>query len=282
MICKAIGSLIDYALKKDLIVECDIYVVRNYFMDLLGVEEWTEPEDGYEDKSIDDILKVLIDYAVEKGIIKDTANSRDLFDTALMGIVTPMPREVMEMFYGFYYIDVARATEFYYELNKDLNYVRAGRMSRDKKWKYNSEYGMLDITINLSKPEKDPRDIAMLANQKSASYPKCQLCPENMGYAGRADHPARQNLRPISFEVEKENWFFQYSPYGYYNEHCIFFNEKHIPMKIDRAVFYKLCDIIDFLPHYFVGSNADLPIVGGSILTHEHFQGGKYTFAMET
>jgi len=282
MICRAIGSLIDYALKKDLIVECDVYVVRNALMDLLCVEDWAEFEEEYEEKSIDEILDTLVDYAIDNKLINDTANSRDLFDTKIMGILTPMPREVMEMFYGYHYLDPKQATDFYYEQSKDLNYVRAGRMAKDAKWKYNCEYGELDITINLSKPEKDPRDIAMLANKKSSSYPKCQLCPENAGYAGRADHPARQNLRPISFEIDKENWFFQYSPYGYYNEHCIFFNEKHIPMKIDRAVFYKLCDILDFLPHYFVGSNADLPIVGGSILTHEHFQGGRYTFAMET
>ena len=282
MICKAIADLIEYGIKKDLIVECDTYVVRNYLMDLLNVSEWEDCEPDTEKKSIDDLLTVLVDYAVEKGIINDTSNFRDLFDTRIMGILTPMPREVMEMFYGFHYLDPEKSTEFYYEMNKDLNYVRAGRMAKDTKWKYDCEYGELDITINCSKPEKDPRDIAMLANKKSSSYPKCQLCPENAGYAGRADHPARQNLRPVSFEIQKENWFFQYSPYGYYNEHCIFFNEKHIPMKIDRDVFYKLCDIVDFLPHYFVGSNADLPIVGGSILSHEHFQGGRYTFAMET
>ena len=193
-----------------------------------------------------------------------------------------MPREIFAEFERHYKESPEAATEWYYKINKDLNYVRAGRIEKDLRWKYPCEYGVLDITINCSKPEKDPRDIAAAKKQKSAAYPKCQLCPENAGFVGTAKHPARQNLRPIPMNVGGEEWEIQYSPYGYYNEHCIAFNKKHIPMKIDSAVFGKLFDIIDFLPHYFVGSNADLPIVGGSILTHEHFQGGRYTFAMET
>ena len=198
-----------------------------------------------------------------------------------MGVFTPMPREVNQKFKNEYFRSPEDATDWYYSFSKKLNYVRAGRIAKDLKWTYDCDYGTLDITINRSKPEKDPRDIALAKKQKAAGYPKCQLCAENAGFAGTATHPARQNLRPISVEVGGSEWQLQYSPYGYYNEHCIVFNVEHIPMKIDSTVFGKLFDIVDYLPHYFVGSNADLPIVGGSILSHEHFQGGRYTFAME-
>ncbi len=282
MICGAIQNLIDYGIKCHLITVADEIVVRNQLMDTLHLTDWKDgmiPEAG---DSIDEILKTLVDYACKQGIIADTINSRDLFDTKLMGYLTPMPREIIAEFERHYKESPEAATEWYYKINKDLNYVRAGRIEKDLRWKYPCEYGVLDITINCSKPEKDPRDIAAAKKQKSAAYPKCQLCPENAGFVGTAKHPARQNLRPIPMNVGGEAWEIQYSPYGYYNEHCIAFNKKHIPMKIDAAVFGKLFDIVDFLPHYFVGSNADLPIVGGSILTHEHFQGGRYTFAMET
>ena len=281
MICKAVQKLLDYAKHNKLITEDDIYVVRNELMDALQLSDWTESETTYKGETIDEILEPIIDYACKQGIITDTVNSRDLFDTKLMGLMTPMPREIISEFNRLYAESPEKATDWYYKYSCELNYVRAGRIEKDLRWIYSSEYGDLDITINRSKPEKDPRDIAMAKKQKSAAYPKCQLCPENAGFAGTAKHPARQNLRPIPLTVANQKWEFQYSPYGYYNEHCIVFNTEHVPMKIDAEVFGKLFDIIDFLPHYFVGSNADLPIVGGSILSHEHFQGGKYTFAME-
>ena len=281
MICKAVQKLLDYAKHNKLITEDDIYVVRNELMDALQLSDWTESETTYKGETIDEILEPIIDYACKQGIITDTVNSRDLFDTKLMGLMTPMPREIISEFNRLYAESPEKATDWYYKYSCELNYVRAGRIEKDLRWIYSSEYGDLDITINRSKPEKDPRDIAMAKKQKSAAYPKCQLCPENAGFAGTAKHPARQNLRPIPLTVANQKWEFQYSPYGYYNEHCIVFNTEHVPMKIDAELFGKLFDIIDFLPHYFVGSNADLPIVGGSILSHEHFQGGKYTFAME-
>ncbi|MBQ7007985.1 MAG: UDP-glucose--hexose-1-phosphate uridylyltransferase [Ruminococcus sp.] len=280
MICYAVQKLIDYAIKNELITSDDIYVVRNQLMEALKLTDWTENDAKYTGESIDEILDPLIEYACENGIISDTANSRDLFDTKLMGILTPMPREVIAEFKRRYAVNPQDATDWYYDFSKKLNYVRAGRIAKDLKWEYPCEYGTLDITINCSKPEKDPRDIAAAKTQKVSAYPKCQLCPENAGFAGHATHPARQNLRPFPMNVNGEKWQLQYSPYGYYNEHCIAFNEAHVPMKIDASVFGKLFDIVDYLPHYIIGSNADLPIVGGSILSHEHFQGGNYTFAM--
>lgn len=280
MICSAIQRLIDYAIKNDLITSDDELVARNMLMDALGVTEWQDEEITPADAPIDDILAPLIDYACENGVIEDTNANRDLFDTKLMGILTPMPREIIRDFREQYADSPLSATDWYYDISKKLNYVRAGRIAKDLKWTYGGEYGTLDITINRSKPEKDPRDIAKAGATKSVAYPKCQLCAENMGYAGRHDHPARQNLRPIPIKINGGDWYLQYSPYGYYNEHCIVFNSEHIPMVIDAEVFLKLFDFIEKFPHYFIGSNADLPIVGGSILSHEHFQGGHYTFAM--
>ncbi len=279
--CLDIRRLIQYALSGGLIQAEDEYVVRNQLMEALGLSEWEEPSSGYCGEPVDEILEALIGDACAAGIIADTAASRDLFDTKLMGILTWFPHEVAREFFRRYETESPEsASDWYYGYSKKVNYVRAGRIARDLKWTYESEYGLLDITVNRSKPEKDPRDIAAAGAAKASSYPKCQLCPENAGFAGHASHPARQNLRPIPLKVRGEGWQFQYSPYGYYNEHCILFNERHIPMKIDGEVFEKLFDVIDFLPHYFAGSNADLPIVGGSILSHEHFQGGNYTFAM--
>ena len=282
MICESISKLIDYGIKRNIITVEDVYFVRNRLMDALSLSDWKECDAVSGDESIDEILAPIVDYAVEQGIISDTTNSRDLFDTRLMGLLMPMPREVIANFDMRYKEDPEFATEWYYRFSKDVNYVRAGRIAKDLKWQYESEYGTLDITINRSKPEKDPRDIAAAKTAKASGYPKCQLCVENAGFAGHQNHPARQNLCPIPITVGGESWSLQYSPYGYYNEHCIAFNNSHVPMKIDAAVFGKLFDIVDYLPHYFIGSNADLPIVGGSILSHEHFQGGKYTFAMET
>lgn len=282
MICEAVQGLINYGIEKHLITSVDELVVRNEIMDILRLTDWKDVKLETCEQTIDEILETLVDYACKQGIIADTSNSRDLLDTKLMGCLTPMPREVVAEFEKHYHMSPEEATNWYYEYSQNLNYVRTGRIAKDLKWKFPCEYGVLDITINCSKPEKDPRDIAAAKKQKSSAYPKCQLCPENAGFVGTAKHPARQNLRPIPLMVAGEEWEIQYSPYGYYNEHCIVFNTKHVPMKIDAAVFVKLFDVLDFLPHYFVGSNADLPIVGGSILTHEHFQGGRYTFAMET
>lgn len=281
MICDAIQCLINYGITQNLITKADQFVVQNQLMEALHLTDWQLSGAGTEpDASIDAILQPLVEYACSNGIIADTAASRDLFDTKLMGILTPMPHEMIAKFQERYQESPEAATDWYFDISQKLNYVRAGRIAKDKKWKYASEYGMLDITINRSKPEKDPRDIAAARNQKAAAYPKCQLCPENAGFAGNPNHPARQNLRPIPMQIDGQNWELQYSPYGYYHEHCIVFNDAHVPMKVDHAIFEKLFDVLDFLPHYFIGSNADLPIVGGSILSHEHFQGGHYTFPM--
>ena len=280
MICQEIQNLLAYAIRTGLIQPEDEIVARNQLMDVLHVAAWEASEPAEDSRSVDEILAKLVDYACEQGLIENTSGMRDRFDTRLMGCMTPYPREVQRTFREKYDVSPQTATDWYFAYNQNVNYVRAGRIAKDIKWTYPSEYGVLDITINRSKPEKDPRDIAAARTQQAVSYPKCQLCPENAGFAGTATHPARQNLRPISIRIHDEPWQLQYSPYGYYNEHCIAFNQKHVPMKIDAAVFEKLFDFLDFLPHYFIGSNADLPIVGGSILSHEHFQGGHYTFAM--
>ncbi len=279
MIYKAVEGLIKHSLNCGLIAEDDILVVRNQLMDILKLTEWyqKEPLSG----TVEKLLNIITDYACEKNIIENTSVQRDLFDTRIMGVFTPMPREVNAEFQRKYAESPENATNWYYNFSKNLNYVRAERIARDLKWTYSSEYGTLDITINRSKPEKDPRDIANAKNQKSSDYPKCQLCAENMGFAGNLNHPARQNLRPVNINIQGEKWYLQYSPYGYYNEHCILFNSKHVPMIIDKTVFEKLFDFAEQFPHYTIGSNADLPIVGGSILSHEHFQGGKYQFPME-
>lgn len=281
MIYDDIQRLISYALKEELITTEDVYVIRNQFMEIFQLTDWQETNANCQNEDIDTILCPLIDYACAKNIIPDTTAYRDLFDTKLMGILTPMPREVTSAFRKHHAKSPEAATNWYFDFSKKVNYVRQGRIAKDLKWTYESDYGTLDITINRSKPEKDPKDIAAAKSAHGTSYPKCQLCPENAGFAGNLNHPARQNLRPIPISVYKKNWQLQYSPYGYYNEHCIVLNEAHTAMKIDDTVFEKLFDILDYLPHYFVGSNADLPIVGGSILSHEHFQGGRYTFAMK-
>lgn len=280
MIETAVQALIDYALEKKLISDDDEICVRNSLIDVLRLDNWNAPEEkAY--GTVDDILDDIVDYAIEKELIPASNAWRDLFDTRIMGIFTAMPHEVISKFREKYSESPKAATDWYYAYSEDTNYVRKGRIAKDIRWKYDSEYGQLDITINRSKPEKDPRDIAAARNAVKVAYPACQLCMENTGFAGTLTHPARQNLRPVPLTVHGSKWGFQYSPYGYYNEHCIVFNSEHIPMKIDADVFGKLFDILETLPHYFVGSNADLPIVGGSILSHEHFQGGNYTFAME-
>ena len=276
-----IDSLISYAMNKGLAAPEDHIVLINRILEILGMDAY-ESSDEPQIEELEEILKNLLDYACEKGLCEDNVVARDLFDTKLMGALTPMPREVIAIFNALYEKSPEAATDWYYQFSCDTDYIRRYRIAKDMRWKYTSDYGEIDITINLSKPEKDPKAIAAAKNAPQSSYPKCQLCVENEGYAGRMNHPARQNHRIIPITVADSPWCLQYSPYVYYNEHCIVFNSQHIPMKIDRSAFKKLLDFVTLFPHYFVGSNADLPIVGGSILSHEHFQGGHYTFAMET
>lgn len=261
--------------------EDEIYTINQY-LEVFRLDEYEDPDIEGEEIILPEILDRLTDTAYDRYIIKsDDIVTRDLFDTKLMGILTPKPSQVIKEFRTYYEESPKKATEFFYEFSQDTNYIRRDRVKKDMKWKVNSPYGDIDITINLSKPEKDPKAIAAAKNAKQSSYPKCQLCMENEGYAGRMNHPARQNHRIIPLTINDRKWGFQYSPYVYYNEHCIVFNGQHVPMKIDRAAFTKLFDFVKQFPHYFLGSNADLPIVGGSILTHDHFQGGHYEFAME-
>ena len=274
-------SLISYAMNNGLAEPCDHQVLLNRLLDLLRMDDY-EPSQDIQSENLEEILRGILDYACEKGLCENNITARDIFDTRIMGALTPMPREVIRTFYEKYEKDPISATDWYYDFSCNTDYIRRYRIAKDMRWKYPSPYGVMDITINLSKPEKDPKAIAAAKNAPQAGYPKCQLCRENEGYAGRMNHPARANHRIIPIRIGSKDWFLQYSPYVYYNEHCIVFNGEHIPMKIDRAAFQKLLDFVTLFPHYFVGSNADLPIVGGSILSHEHFQGGHYTFAMET
>lgn len=275
---KAITALIEYAIDKKLISDCDMVYSTNKIIEILGLNEYEF--EACDEKSLSNILSYFCDYAVEKGIIEDSIVYKDLFDTKIMGALMPRPSEVINNFYSLYEKSPEDATDYYYNLSKNSNYIRVDRIEKDKKWISDSKYGELDITINLSKPEKDPKAIAAEKNAVQSGYPKCLLCKENEGYAGRVNSPARQNHRIIPITVNDSKWGFQYSPYVYYNEHCIVFNFEHTPMKIEKATFVKLFDFVKLFPHYFLGSNADLPIVGGSILSHDHFQGGHYDFAM--
>ncbi len=290
----AIKSLIAYGIKTELIEKEDIvYTLNSVLMDLsltsadydiAEIEELTS-EVPSDDKKLgaylENILSIIDDYAAANGLLEnDSVVYRDLFDTKIMGELTDRPSNIVRKFNDKYKEGLEEATNFYYQFSKNTDYIRRYRIARDMKWVAPTEYGDLDITINLSKPEKDPKAIAAARNAKQAGYPKCQLCWENEGYSGRVDHPARENHRIIPVTIQESKWGFQYSPYVYYNEHCIVFNSKHIPMKIEHDTFCKLFDFVKQFPHYFVGSNADLPIVGGSILSHDHFQGGHYTFAM--
>ena len=276
-----IDSLVSYAMNCGLAEPADHVVLTNRLLDLLRMDDYT-PSEEPQSEDLEEILGGILDYAVEKGLCDDGITARDIFDTRIMGALTPMPREVIGVFNYLYAEDPVKATDWYYKFSCDTDYIRRYRIAKDMRWKYASPYGEMDITINLSKPEKDPKAIAAAKNAPQTAYPKCQLCVENEGYAGRMNHPARANHRIVPIEVCGEDWCLQYSPYVYYNEHCIVFNSKHTPMKIDKSAFRKLLSFVGRFPHYFVGSNADLPIVGGSILSHEHFQGGHYTFAMET
>ena len=276
-----IDSLVSYAMNRGLAEPVDHQVLTNRLLDILRRDDY-EPSDEPQSEDLEEILSGILDYAVEQGLCEDNITARDIFDTRIMGAVTPMPREVVRTFEEKYAVSPAEATDWYYQFSCDTDYIRRYRIAKDMRWKFASDYGEMDITINLSKPEKDPKAIAAAKNAPQTAYPKCQLCRENEGYAGRMNHPARANHRIIPIRVSGEDWCLQYSPYVYYNEHCIVFNSKHVPMKIDRSAFEKLLDFVKAFPHYFVGSNADLPIVGGSILSHEHFQGGHYRFAMES
>lgn len=292
MICEDILKLTEYGMVTGLVPEEDERFTINRLLELFELEELDEdavaayqsrtPMSREEaEESLEELLNRLLDYAYEKGILKENSVVyRDLFDTKIMGMLMPRPGEVIHKFQSLYEKDAKSATDYYYTLSQDSNYIRRYRIRRDMKWTAETEFGELDITINLSKPEKDPKAIAAAKLAKQSGYPKCLLCKENEGYAGRVNHPARQNHRIIPVTINHSDWFLQYSPYVYYNEHCIVFNGKHTPMKIEKATFGKLLDFVKQFPHYFVGSNADLPIVGGSILSHDHFQGGHYEFAM--
>lgn len=277
-----ISQLIEYAVRKKWIEDSDRIWASNRILEAFHMDGF----DGLIDiegelPQIQEILDGLCDYAYEHGVIEgNSATYRDLFDTELMGLLMPRPSEITEAFYKKYEDSPKEATDWYYRLSGDTNYIRRDRIAKDRKWTVDTEYGTIDITINLSKPEKDPKAIAAAGKAKASGYPKCLLCAENEGYAGRLDHPARQNHRVIPISIGGKDFFLQYSPYVYYNEHCIVFNKEHIPMHIDRQAFTNLLDFVTLFPHYFIGSNADLPIVGGSVLSHDHYQGGNYEFAM--
>ena len=282
MLYENIKKLVEYGIQTGLTPESERIYTTNLLLEIFK-------EDNYEDtdtdtssvtEELETILGNLLDEAVKRGLITDSIVYRDLFDTKLMNCLLPRPAQVHTEFNRRYEKSPEDATAYYYKFSQDSDYIRRYRVKKDMKWKVESPYGEIDITVNLSKPEKDPKAIAAAKNAKASTYPKCQLCMENEGYAGRANHPARENHRIIPITINDSAWGFQYSPYVYYNEHCIVFNGQHTPMKIDRAAFTKLFDFVKLFPHYFLGSNADLPIVGGSILSHDHFQGGHYTFAM--
>lgn len=279
-----IRKLVSYGVKTGLVPEEDVIFTTNRLLELFGLDELEDSDEEFsmEEAELEKVLGSMCDYAYEKGLMaENTVTYRDLFDTKIMSMLMPRPSEVIGKFRKLYEQESPEAaTDYYYKLSRDSDYIRRYRVCKDMKWVVSTKYGDLDITINLSKPEKDPKAIAAARNAKQSGYPKCLLCRENEGYAGRVNHPARQNHRIIPVTINGSRWGFQYSPYVYYNEHCIVFNSQHVPMKIEHATFCKLFDFVKQFPHYFVGSNADLPIVGGSILSHDHFQGGHYEFAM--
>ena len=274
-----IAALVEYAVSTGLVEECDRVWAVNALLEVMKKDDFTVPE-AVPQMSLEEILKGLLDDAAARGIISDDSTSRDLFDTKLMGALTPRPSQVRKTFWEKYGESPKAATDWYYKLSQDTDYIRRYRIVKDQKWITATEYGDLDITINLSKPEKDPKAIAAAKNAPQSGYPKCALCRENEGYLGSANQAARGNHRLIPLELGGEPWFLQYSPYVYYNEHCIVLSHEHRPMKVSRQSISRLLEFVTFLPHYFVGSNADLPIVGGSILSHDHFQGGRYEFPM--
>ena len=280
MIFESIKKLVTYGLEKQLIAPSDTVYTTNRLLEILHLDEYEEPKQKFENIDLESTLAELLDYACENGLCENSIVYRDLFDTKLMGALTPRPSEVELEFFALYDRSPKEATDYFYKFSQDTDYIRRYRIKKDVRWLAPTEYGELDITINLSKPEKDPKAIAAAKNAKQSGYPKCLLCYENVGYAGRLNSPARQNHRIIPVKIDGQDWGFQYSPYVYYNEHCILFNKVHTPMVIDKSAFKKLFDFVQQFPHYIIGSNADLPIVGGSILSHEHFQGGSYEFPM--
>ena len=283
MVNEAVSKLASYALRTGLIEESEYIWAVNTILDTLRIDGYTDPGQNWGEIELVPVLEELLNDAHARGVLaENSVVYRDLFDTELIGRLTPRPAQVIAKFQALYAQAPKAATDWYYKFSQDTNYIRRDRIAKDMQWKSPTEYGDLDITINLSKPEKDPKAIAAARDLPASNYPRCLLCAENEGYAGRVNHPARQNHRVVPITINSSPWFLQYSPYVYYNEHCICFNKEHTPMKIDRACFGKLLDFVGQFPHYFVGSNADLPIVGGSILAHDHFQGGCYTFAMET
>lgn len=276
---KLISELVSYGIERGLIDEADKVYIINQLLSMFHILEYKEEE--VKPREIHLILEDMLTYAYKNGLLEeDSITMKDLFDTKIMGVVTPAPSIVRRKFHELYQVSPKAATDFFYDFSKETNYIRVDRISKDEKWIRDTEYGPIDITINLSKPEKDPKEIAKAGMATKSGYPSCLLCMENEGYAGHFLHPARQNHRIIPMQLAGENYFLQYSPYVYYDEHCIILNEKHTPMKIDRTVFFKLLSFVEQFPHYMAGSNADLPIVGGSILSHDHFQGGVYVFAM--
>ena len=282
MLQESIKKLVQYGIDTGLTPECERIYTTNLLLDCMNEDEYTDSDVDLSNIELEVVLKDLLDEAVKRGIIEDSITYRDLFDTKLMNCLCPRPSQVIDKFNTIYKNEGPEAaTNYFYNMSRASDYIRTYRVKKDLKWTTETDYGTLDITINLSKPEKDPKAIAAAKNAKQSAYPKCQLCMENEGYAGRTNHPARENHRIIPVTINDSKWGFQYSPYVYYNEHCIVFNGEHTPMKIERATFIKLFDFVKQFPHYFLGSNADLPIVGGSILSHDHFQGGHYTFAME-
>ena len=279
-ICQLIDSLLQYGLKNNLIDKLDYEYSLNALLSILKLDSYDEVNQ-HEEMEIDDILEGILNYAIDNNIIENTTESKDLFDSKVMGVLTPKPSEIIRNFYLYLNEDSKKATDYFYKLCKDVNYIRSSRIAKDIHFDYQSSYGTINISINMSKPEKDPNDIKKLLTLKPVCYPKCMLCKENVNYQGRIGFPARQNLRFIPLTLANEKYFIQYSPYSYYNEHLICFHDEHFNMRINRATFEELIDFIDILPHYFIGSNAGLPIVGGSILNHQHFQGGKAILPME-
>lgn len=280
MLSESIQKIVQYGIETGLTPSCEKIYTTNLLLDLFHEDEYHEPEIPVSHVDLESTLDELLNEACHRGIIEDSIVYRDLFDTKIMNCLMPRPAQVQKEFWDRYEKDPVLATEYFYALSQNSDYIRRYRVKKDQKWTVESDYGTIDITINLSKPEKDPKAIAAAKNAKASSYPKCLLCMENEGYAGRVNHPARENHRVIPLTINNTPWGLQYSPYVYYNEHCIVFNSCHTPMKIEEAAFRKLFDFVKLFPHYFLGSNADLPIVGGSILSHDHFQGGHYTFAM--
>ncbi len=281
MLQESIKKLVQYGIDTGLTPECERIYTTNLLLEVMKEDEYIDPDCDLSNIVLEDVLADLLNEAVARGLIEDSIVYRDLFDTKLMNCLLPRPAQVQQTFAAEYAKSPKDATEYFYKFSQDSDYIRRYRVCKDKRWTVDTKYGTLDISINLSKPEKDPKAIAAAKNAKQSAYPKCLLCAQNEGYAGRTNHPARENHRIIPITINGSQWGFQYSPYVYYNEHCIVFNGQHVPMKIEKATFQKLFDFVKAFPHYFLGSNADLPIVGGSILAHDHFQGGHYIFAME-